>query len=86
MVDNSEDTLKKMNSNVVVKKLQAPFEKRLPTTNIKFDDVKNLVKLGHGNVILSLLSGLPLFATGIHTLGKLEDETKAALKETGKAI
>lgn len=78
--ENPAEILKKLNSNVVVKKLQAPFEKKLETSSVKIDDVKKLVNMGHGNVIIALLAGLPMFAMGIHAIGVLEDETKAALK------
>lgn len=82
--DNSAALLKQLNSNVVVKKLQTPFEKKSETNSAKIDDVKNLVKSGQGKVIMALLAGLPFFVMGIHALGELEDETKAELKKEEK--
>lgn len=82
--ENSAELLKQLNSNVVMKKLQAPFEKKSETNSVKIDDVKNLVKSGHGKVIMSLLAALPLFVIGIHKLGELEDETKVVLKKDEK--
>ena len=79
--ENPAEILKKLNANVVMKKLQAPFEKKQETSSVKIDDVKKLVKMGHGNVIMALLAGFPLFAMGIHSIGVLEDETKASLKK-----